>query len=167
MSTSKRASQSRSIASLRCSRRSAPDNAREMQRSPRDEPEFARWRTEADRALEGARVQADAELHNWACFAAEQAAQLATKALLHGLGRGPWGHDLIRLGELAGAAGVEFPPTVLDAMRRLGRHYIPARYPDAHPSGPAAAHYAEADSAEAIRDANAVLAAIDEAWESL
>jgi HEPN domain-containing protein len=56
---------------------------------------------------------------------------------------------------------------VLDAMRRLGRHYIPARYPDAHPSGPAAAHYAEADSAEALRDAETVLDAVDQAWSSL
>jgi HEPN domain-containing protein len=72
-------------------------------------------------------VQAGAELHNWACFAAEQAAQLAARALLHGLGRGPWGHDLVRLGELARTAGVGFSPEVLDAMRRLGRHYIPAR----------------------------------------
>jgi HEPN domain-containing protein len=138
-----------------------------MERRPRDEPEFERWRAEADRALASARVQADAGLHNWACFAAEQAAQLATKALLHGLGRGPWGHDLVRLGEVAGAAGVDLQPDVMDAMRRLGRHYIPARYPDAHPSGPAAAHYGGADSAEAIRDAEVVLGAVDEAWRSL
>jgi len=138
-----------------------------MRDGPRDEAEFARWRTEADRALHAARVQSAAGLHNWACFAAEQAAQLATKALLHGLGRGPWGHDLVRLGELATEAGVELQPEVLDAMRRVGRHYIPARSPDAHPSGPAAAHYGESDSAEAIADAAAVLDAIDRAWSSL
>jgi HEPN domain-containing protein len=135
--------------------------------APKDEPEFARWRAEADRALTASRVQADAGLHNWSCFAAEQAAQLATKALLHGLGRGPWGHDLVRLGELASATGVDFAPGVLDSMRRLGRHYIPARYPDAHPSGPAAAHYAAADSAEALRDAETVLEAVDRAWSAL
>ncbi|HEX9122434.1 MAG TPA: HEPN domain-containing protein [Actinomycetota bacterium] len=56
-----------------------------------DTEEFERWRGEADRALEGGRLQAAAGLHNWACFAAEQAAQLAMKALLHGLGRGPSG----------------------------------------------------------------------------
>ncbi|HXF98196.1 MAG TPA: HEPN domain-containing protein [Gaiellaceae bacterium] len=138
-----------------------------MRDAPRDEEEFARWRAEAERALAAARVQAEAGLHNWACFAAEQAAQLAVKALLHGLGRGPWGHDLVRLGERAAEAGAAFPPEVLDAMRRLGRHYIPARYPDAHPSGPAAAHYAEADAAEALADAEAVLGAVDRAWESL
>ena len=138
-----------------------------MQRGPRDEPEFQRWRAEADRALAGSRVQADAGLHNWACFAAEQAAQIATKAILHGLGQGPWGHDLVRLGELAAAGGVDVPPDVLDAMRRLGRHYIPARYPDAHPSGPAASHYGETDAADAIRDCEAVLRFVDETWESL
>lgn len=135
--------------------------------APKDEAEFERWRAEADRALAAARVQAEAELHNWACFAAEQAAQLAVKALLHGLGRAPWGHDLVRLGELAVAAGVELSEDVLDAMRRLGRHYVPARYPDAHPSGPAAVHYGASDAAEAIRDAEAVLAAVDRAWGAL
>jgi HEPN domain-containing protein len=56
---------------------------------------------------------------------------------------------------------------VLDAMRRLGRHYIPSRYPDAHASGTAAAHYGQADSAEAIRDAEAIVAAVDRSWHAL
>ncbi len=129
-----------------------------------DEEEFDRWRAEADRALAGARVQAAAGLHNWACFAAEQAAQLAVKALLHGLGRGPWGHDLVRLGESVASAGLEVPLAALDAMRRLGRHYIPARYPDAHASGPASAHYGERDAREAIADAELVLGFVDRSW---
>jgi HEPN domain-containing protein len=132
-----------------------------------DETEFARWRAEAGRALESARVQSDAGLHNWSCFAAEQAGQLAMKALLHGLGRGPWGHDLVRLGELTAEAGVEPPRGVLDAMRRLGRHYIPARYPDAHPEGPASTHYGERDAFEAIADAETVLRFVDGTWESM
>jgi HEPN domain-containing protein len=60
-----------------------------------DKTEFERWRSEAGGALEAARVQAAASLHNWACFAAEQAAQLAVKGFLHGAGRAPWGHDLV------------------------------------------------------------------------
>lgn len=132
---------------------------------PLDEEEFRRWRDEADRALEAARVQAGAELHNWACFAAEQGAQLALKALLHGLGRGPWGHDLVRLGELAAEAGVDVPADVAAALRRLSRHYIPARYPDAHPSGPASAHYGASDADEAVADALRVLEFADGEWE--
>ena len=133
----------------------------------RDAEEFDRWRAEADRALAGARVQASANLHNWACFAAEQAAQLGVKALLHGLGRGPWGHDLVRLVGLTENAGVNVAPDIVDAARRLGRHYIPARYPDAHAAGPAGDHYGASDAGEAIADAEGMLAFVDQAWETL
>jgi HEPN domain-containing protein len=135
--------------------------------APLDEQEFRRWRDEAKRALIGARVQAEAGIHNWACFAAEQAAQLALKGLLHGLGKGPWGHDLPLLGEALRRAGVDLSDSFEDTLRRLGRHYIPARYPDAHPSGPAGSHYGAADSNEAIRDAELILDFIDQAWRSV
>jgi HEPN domain-containing protein len=134
---------------------------------PLDEEEYRRWREEADRALAGARLQAEAGLHNWACFAAEQAAQLAVKALLHGLGRAPWGHDLVRLSESTDAAGVEVPGEAADAARRLSRHYIPARYPDAHPAGSAAAHYGHSDAEDALQDADRLLAFVDRAWAAL
>jgi HEPN domain-containing protein len=135
--------------------------------SPLDREEFQRWRDEADRALEGARLHAGAGLHNWACFGAEQAAQLAVKGLLHGLGRGPWGHDLVRLGSLLVEAGVGPDPDVEDVLRRLGRHYIAARYPDAHAAGPPGPHYGEADADEAIADAGTVLGFVDRAWEGI
>src|SRR5205823_12556783 len=102
---------------------------------PLDQTEFGRWRGEADRALAGARAQADIGLHNWACFGAEQAAQLALKGLLHGIGQAPWGHDLVELGQAASGAGLPLPESIGGALRRLGRHYIPARYPDAHAAG--------------------------------
>jgi HEPN domain-containing protein len=133
---------------------------------PVDAAEFGRWRTEADAALRGARLQAEAGLHNWACFAAEQATQLAVKGLLHGLGRGPWGHDLVRLGERLAEVS-EVPDAVADALRRLGRHYIPARYPDAHPSGPPGIYYGPSDSAQAVADAEAALAHVDALWKTI
>jgi HEPN domain-containing protein len=132
--------------------------------SPLDAEEHGRWRAEADRALHGARVQAEADIFNWACFAAEQAAQLAVKGLLHGLGRAPWGHDLVRLGAMLVEAGIEPPSEVGDAMRRLGRHYIPARHPDAHPLGPPGDHYGAADSREALSDAGTIIAFVDSTW---
>lgn len=138
-----------------------------MESGKLDDPEYLRWRSEADRALEAARVQRAAQLHNWACFAAEQSAQLALKGLLHGIGEGPWGHDLTRLGSLAQDAGLTVPTDVIDATRRLGRHYIAARYPDAHAAGPPGPHYGEADAREAIQDAEAIMAFVDGAWKSL
>ena len=132
-----------------------------------DVEEFGRWREEADRALRGAILQADAGLHNWGCFGAEQAAQLAVKGLLHGLGRGPWGHDLVRLGEMLRESGLAVPPEIGDRLRRLGRHYITARYPDAHPSGPAGGHYGERDAEEALEDAGELLRFVDATWREL
>lgn len=78
-----------------------------MSSPPLDEEEYRRWREEAQRALDSARRESAAGAHNWSCFLAEQSAQLAVKALLHGLGRGPWGHDLMRLGREGHPVGFE------------------------------------------------------------
>lgn len=138
-----------------------------MSAAPLDAEEFQRWREEADRALESARRESGAGAHNWSCFLAEQSAKLTVKALLHGLGRGPWGHDLMRLGREATEASLEVPSEVEDAFARLSRHYIPARYPDAHPGGSAASRYRPSDSAEAIADAERVLGFVDRRWNEL
>jgi HEPN domain-containing protein len=134
---------------------------------PLDEPEFSRWREEADRALGGARREAKAENHNWSCFLAEQSAQLAVKALLHGLGRAPWGHDLEELTRAVGDAGVELSEDVRAAARQLARHYIPARYPDAHPAASPGSRYVAEDSTGALRAAEVLLEFVDRTWGSL
>lgn len=133
-----------------------------------DEAEYRRWRDEAEGAARGAHIQGEAGLHNWACFLAEQAAQLAVKGLLHGVGRGAWGHDLVVLGErLEEAVGRSNPASLSAALQRLSRHYIPARYPDAHPGGTPAEHYGPEDVAQALDDMRSVLDHVDELWSSL
>jgi HEPN domain-containing protein len=132
-----------------------------------DAPEFTRWRKDAASALRSAELQADAGLHNWACFAAEQAAQLAVKALLHGIGAAPWGHDLEDLSRRLTVAGVSVAAELEAPLLRLKRHYIPARYADAHPGGAASDQYLESDARAAIADAEAILAFVDDAWERL
>lgn len=122
---------------------------------------------DADRALAGARAQRAAGLDNWCCFLAEQAAQLAVKGLLHGLGAGPRGHDLVALATRLREEGVEVDEEVSQALRRLGRFYIATRYPDAHPEGGAAPHYGESDALSALRDAEDVLGFVDRAWKEI
>jgi HEPN domain-containing protein len=134
---------------------------------PLDRDEFARWREEADRAQGAAVREAQAGNHNWSCFLAEQAAQLAVKALLHGLGRAPWGHDLEQHTRALGEAGVELPDEVTAGARHLARHYIPARYPDAHPAASPGSRYVADDSAGALRAARTLLAFVDDTWESV
>jgi HEPN domain-containing protein len=133
-----------------------------------DGPEFDRWRAAAADALDAARIQSTGGHHAWACFLAEQAAELALKGLLHGIGAGAWGHDLVALGDvLAEQAGRSRVTPLAPALRRLSRHYIPARYPDAHPSGTPAAHYGPDDSDQALADSAEVFAAIDALWADL
>lgn len=133
-----------------------------------DIEEFDRWRGAADDALAGAHVQAEADLNQWACFLAEQAGQLAVKGLLHGVGAGARGHDLVRLGEhLADALEVRVPEEVAAALRRLSRHYLPPRYPDAHPAGTPGRHYGPDDAKQAIADVETVMAHVAGAWEEL
>jgi HEPN domain-containing protein len=134
---------------------------------PLDRAEHARWREEADRALRHAELAAADDVHNWACFSAEQAAQLAVKALLHGLGRAPWGHDLAALGEQLGAAGLELANEDRDRLLRLARHYVAARYPDAHAGGSPGRRYSQSDADQALADARAILGAVDRAWDEL
>ncbi len=83
------------------------------------------------------------------------------------LGRGPWGHDLVRLGEMIGETGVELPEQLNDSLRRLGRHFIPARYRNAHAAGPPASHYGRSDPDEAISDADSALRFVDAIWSSV
>lgn len=133
-----------------------------------DDDEFQRWTIAAADALAGARLQADAGLHQWACFLAEQSAQLSVEGLLHGMGAGAWGHDLVELGQTwADATGDEMAATTASALRRLSRHYIPARYPDAHPAGTPGVHYGADDSSQALADAAAISAAVADAWKTL
>lgn len=132
-----------------------------------DAQEFERWRSEAGRALHSARLQSREELQNWACFLAEQAAQLAVKALLHGLGRAPWGHDLAMLARMLEEAGVAPPSEMHEVMLTLSRYYIATRYPDAHAAGAAGDHYTARDARAALEDAERTLAWVDDTWRSL
>lgn len=130
-----------------------------------DQQEFHRWRGQADGALEMARMGSH---HNWRCFLAEQAAQMAMKALLHGLGRGPWGHDLVELGKgLAEGLGSPLDRGLADALRRLSKLYIPTRYVDALPPGDPADKFTGDDADEAIADATLVLAEVDDVWRQV
>lgn len=132
-----------------------------------DSNEFDRWRLQAQRTVATAHLAADGGSHGWGCFLCEQAAQLAVKGLLHAIGEPAWGHDLPQL--LSRAAGVldEEWPDVSDAAEELSRHYIPARYPDAHPAGAPDDHYNPTSSGLAFGHAETVLHAVDEAWARL
>lgn len=118
-----------------------------VMRRPRD------WFRQAELDLAAARDAQRGGHHEWACFAAQQAAEKAVKALHESKGTEAWGHSVVEL--LRGLAGV--PDDILDASKALDKHYIPARYPNSHPSGAPGDLYTMAEAQRALSDAERVI----------
>jgi len=116
----------------------------------------ADWWRQAQRDLRHAVHALEDEDFEWSCFAAQQAAEKAVKALYQQLHMEAWGHVVHRLLE-------ELPEDVrpgralVDRGRRLDRLYIPTRYPNGFDSGAPYEFFTAADASEAISDAEAVL----------
>ena len=112
------------------------------------------WFLQAMRDLEQAKDSREAARHEWACFAAQQAAEKAVKALHLHLGQEVWGHVVAKLlSELP----TEVPPDLIEKGRVLDNFYIPPRYPNSHPEGAPFEHYGPLQSEEAIRYAGEIL----------
>jgi HEPN domain-containing protein len=114
------------------------------------------WLTQARRDLELARHAEKGSFYEWACFAAQQGAEKALKALVAALGGEARGHAIVAIAKaLPEPPG--FPADLLDAARRLDRHYIPTRYPNGFDQGAPQDYFTAADAAEALRDAEEIL----------
>ena len=112
------------------------------------------WLLQAERDLEQAKAsQADGR-HEWACFAAQQSAEKAVKALHLSLGQEAWGHVVARLLHDLPMAVSE---TLVEKGKVLDNFYIPTRYANSHPEGPPYEHYGPLQSEEAIRYAGEIL----------
>lgn len=117
-----------------------------------------------------ARLLVDAEAHNSAVLHAEQAAQLALKGLLRGVGAASqaWGHAVTDLSDRAGpAAGLSLDPELRERLAILGRDYQASRYPDAVASGTPRENYGPADSHRALSTVDDLVGAVDAAWAAL
>jgi HEPN domain-containing protein len=114
------------------------------------------WLNQATRDLEQAEDSRRAARHEWACFAAQQAAEKAVKALHLHLGQEAWGHVVARLlQELPDT--IRVPGELVEKGRVLDSFYIPPRYPNSHPEGAPFEHYGPLQSEEAIRYAHEIL----------
>lgn len=114
------------------------------------------WLWQAKRDLEQARSSMASGFHEWACFASQQAAEKALKALFQRVGADAWGHSLADLVAIV-PAELAPPPSLELAARRLDKHYIPTRYPDSLPSGAPGQSYTEGEAQQAILDANEII----------
>jgi HEPN domain-containing protein len=101
------------------------------------------------RDLEQAEDSLRAGRHEWACFAAHQAAKKAAKALHLHLGQEAWGHAVAKiLSELGTHCAV--PQHLIEKGRVLDNFNVPSRYPDGHVEGAPFEHYGPIQSKEAL-----------------
>ena len=114
----------------------------------------ADWLTQAVRDLEQARSSRAEQRHEWACFAAQQSAEKAAKALHLARGQEGWGHVVARL-----LADLPFPvpPPLIDKAKVLDNLYVPTRYANGHPEGAPFEHYGPLQSEQAILYAGEIL----------
>lgn len=113
------------------------------------------WWQQAARDLRHANHALDDGDYEWSAFAAQQAAEKALKALIMALGGEPWGHLTAALVEALPPPAAE--NDVLDAARRLDKHYIPARYPNGLAASYPGKLYTRGEAEHAIADATIVI----------
>jgi HEPN domain-containing protein len=112
------------------------------------------WYAQALRDLEQARDSRAAGRHEWACFAAQQAAEKAVKALHLAMGQEAWGHVIAALlRELPQAV----PDGLVEKAKVLDNFYIATRYANGHPAGAPYEHYGIIQSEQAIAYAGEIL----------
>jgi HEPN domain-containing protein len=114
------------------------------------------WFKQAQRDLEQARDSQNSGRHEWACFAAQQAAEKAAKALHLYLKQEAWGHVVAQLlMEIPESTAV--PHDLIEKGRVLDNFYIPTRYANGHPSGAPYEHYGVLQSNQAIQYASEII----------
>jgi HEPN domain-containing protein len=104
------------------------------------------WMAQAERDLDVASRLRDSGSHEWACFAAQQAAEKAVKAVLMSRLEEPWGHSVRDLLEMLSAT----PGELIEKARVLDSYYIPTRYANGHATGAPFENYGTLQSEKAI-----------------
>ena len=133
-----------------------------------DASEFDRWIEASRRTFESALGDVERGDYNWACFKFQQAAELAVKGLLRGIGRPSPGHSVSRLLEAAARdTGSTLEEGVIECAKLLDKFYIPTRYPDAWSEGPPHYYYTRRDSVDAMECASRVIEWVEVVWRLL
>jgi HEPN domain-containing protein len=90
------------------------------------------WLAQAQRDIAQAKASLRDGFFEWACFAAQQAAEKAVKGLIQSRGGESWGHSVAGL--IDALPDNLRPENLRDKALELDQAYIPSRYPNAHPA---------------------------------
>jgi len=121
-----------------------------------DSEEYNRWMNEAENTFKSANVDKENRFYNWCCFKCHQAAEFALKGLLYGLGLTLFGQSLTKMTKDLKKQKINIT-SILTACKKLDLHYIPSRYPNAHPTGSPFEYHDENIAEEAIINARKIM----------
>ena len=111
---------------------------------------------QAEGDLEHAKSDLERGFFDWACFSSQQAAEKAVKAVFQKMGAEAWGQALADLlQELSRRHPV--PEELINGALELDKAYIPARYPNAHPSGSPRTRYTANEARRLIEYAERII----------
>ena len=114
----------------------------------------ADWFERALRDLEQAESSRRDGRHEWACFAAQQAAEKVVRSVHLSLAQDAWGHVVARLlNELP----VDVLADLVEKAKVLDGFSIPTRYANSHAEGPPSEHFVVIHSDEPLRYAREII----------
>ena len=94
--------------------------------------------------------------HEWACYAAQQAAEKGLEALYQAWGAESWGHSVTKL--VRGLQDrTDVPEDLVTAGLHLDKLYVPTRYPNGFDEGAPGDYFTRSDSEQAIAHAEKLL----------
>jgi HEPN domain-containing protein len=117
------------------------------------------WFRQAEKDLQHAKRSIDVGDFEWACFAAQQAAEKAVKSLYQSIHVDALGHSVSRMLQ---DLPVSFrpPEDLLERAKELDKHYIPSRYPNFHPEGAPLDYYTGPEARRAVEGAEKILESV-------
>lgn len=114
------------------------------------------WMDQAGGDLAHAKSDMERGFYDWSCFSSQQASEKAVKAVFQKMGAEAWGHsvaDLLK--ELSKRHQVS--EGLIDEALELDKVYIPARYPNSHPSGSPRTRYTAEEARRLIAHAEKII----------
>lgn len=118
--------------------------------------DYKNWLKEANYDLETSQILKNQKRYNSCAFYAQQATEKILKSALLFKNESPWGHSTRELViRLDGLTKLDFSSLTHNAVE-LDLHYIPSRYPNAHPNSAPHEIYDEIIAQKAIENANII-----------
>ena len=115
------------------------------------------WLAQAERDVESARHLEQGGYHEWAAFAAQQAAEKALKAVYQFRDSQGTGNVCVKLVQGLELGGTGDAKRMLACAERLDRYAAPSLYPDHWPEGAPKDKISAEDASSAVTDSDTIV----------